>query len=78
MCQVIELPRDIRSAHNMRKAINERAMRVRASEGERIHAVCEGLDMMRADRSSAVAVQIGWQRLKESITRVSGFGGFAA
>lgn len=77
---IFRLPTDIRAAHAMRRAINERASRSRCSEADRIHAVCEGARLMFFGSSSAAAVQLGWQSLKDavSVPSFNPHGGHAA
>lgn len=56
---IFHLPRDVRSANAMRSAINERALRNRCAETDRIRAVCEGVRYMVLGSSSAAAVALG-------------------
>lgn len=75
---ILRLPNDIRAAHMMRRAINERALRSHTPERDRIHAVCEGARMMVLGSSSAAAVQLGWRQLRDGLfTGIPSFDGAA-
>lgn len=60
---IFHLPRDVRSTNAMRSAINERALRNRSPESDRIRAVCEGVRCMVLGSSSGAAAQLGWRVL---------------